>query len=145
MKWSLQQLQKIANFPFLFEAKYDFKKNLDKKEDVLDIGLAHVKGTITRIADETYEFDYDVDVSLTMACSLTLEPVEFHLQESFNEVYSTTENDDWYKIEKNAIDLEEMVWTNIVMALPIRIVREDAYQILEKRGIVLSDMPNDEE
>ena len=30
-----------------------------------------------------------------------------------------------------------MVWSNIIMELPIRIVRDDAYEILKSRGITL--------
>ena len=72
-----------------------------------------------------------------MACSLTLDPVDYHMNEDFSEVYSTKDNEDWYKIEKNTIDLFEMVWSNVIMNLPIRVVREDAYEILASRGITL--------
>ena len=138
MKWSLQQLKKINTFPYQFETSYNFKEVLTSTiEDVYDINETIVTGKIIRIDEETYQFDYNINTKLTLACSLTLEPVDYQLNDEFSDVYSTKQNEDWFKIEKNTINLEEMVWANIVMAIPIRIVRDDAYEILKERGITL--------
>ena len=89
------------------------------------------------ITIDDFKKDFNIDLVLSMACSLTLDPVDYHMVEDFSEVYSTKDNEDWYKIEKNTIDLFEMVWSNVIMNLPIRVVREDAYEILASRGITL--------
>ena len=137
MKWSLQQLKKINSFPHAFSTTFDLSALVEVKEDVYGVNPVNVFGNITRIDDETYQFDFNIDCVLSMACSLTLDPVDYHMNEDFSEVYSTKDNEDWYKIEKNTIDLFEMVWSNVIMNLPIRVVREDAYEILASRGITL--------
>lgn len=137
MKWSLQQLKKINSFPYSFSTVFDLSAITEVREDVYDVNPVNVSGYITRIDEETYQFDFNIDVVLSMACSLTLDPVDYHMNENFSEVYSTKDNEDWYKIEKNTIDLLEMVWSNIIMNIPIRVVREDAYEILASRGIIL--------
>ncbi len=137
MKWSLQQLKKINSFPHAFSTTFNLSGLVEIKEDVYGVGPVNVVGNITRIDDETYQFDFNIDAVLSMACSLTLDPVDYHMNEDFSEVYSTKDHEDWYKIEKNTIDLFEMVWSNVIMNLPIRVVRDDAYEILESRGITL--------
>ena len=137
MKWSLQQLKKINSFPYSFSTTFDLSALVEIKEDVYGVNPANVTGNITRIDDETYQFDFNIELVLSMACRLTLDPVDYHMVEDFSEVYSTKDNEDWYKIEKNTIDLFEMVWSNVIMNLPIRVVREDAYEILASRGITL--------
>ena len=137
MKWSLQQLKKINRFPYAFSTTFDLSALVEVREDVYGVNPVNVSGNITRIDDETYQFDFNIDCVLSMACSLTLDPVDYHMNEDFSEVYSTKDNEDWYKIEKNTIDLFEMVWSNVIMNLPIRVVREDAYEILASRGITL--------
>ena len=59
--------------------------------------------------------------------------------------FSTNPSDDEYLIEKNTLDLDNAVWSNILFDKPISIVREDAYQILEERGIVLNETFDDED
>lgn len=137
MKWSLQQLKKINSFPYAFETIFDLSGIVEVREDVYETGPVNVKGNIIRIDEETYQFDFNINAVFSMACSLTLDPVDYHMDEDFSEVYSTKDNEDWYKIEKNTIDLFEMVWSNVIMNLPIRVVREDAYEILASRGIAL--------
>ena len=45
----------------------------------------------------------------------------------------------FFLIEKNTIDLEEMVWANILIEKPINVTLPNAYEILKERGIVLDD------
>ena len=142
MKWSLQQLRKINNFPYAFEATINFNESiyqdiLKSRDDIYKLNDVNVKGNLVRIDEETYEVNYLVTTTVVMACSLTLEDVIYEVNESFQEIYSTKANDDWFLIEKNTIDLDEMVWSNLIMSLPIRIVRSDAYEILKSRGITL--------
>ena len=142
MKWSLQQLRKINNFPYAFEAIINFNESiyqdiLKSRDDIYKLNDVNVKGNLVRIDEETYEVNYTMTTTVVMACSLTLEDVIYEVNESFQEIYSTKANDDWFLIEKNTIDLDEMVWSNLIMSLPIRIVRSDAYEILKSRGITL--------
>lgn len=144
MKWSLQMLEKIVVSPTPFCSTFDFKDDIKDLEDVYDIDTAYVEGQIIKVGIQTYQFDFSIVVNITMACSLTLEPVIYQMNEKYSEIYSTEKNEDWFLIEKNTIDLREMVWSNIVMSLPIRIVRDDAYDILSARGIEIEVEPNED-
>ncbi len=142
MKWSLQQLQKINNFPYHFKGSFDYHNLILENDDIYDVSLITVTGTIIQIDLETYQFNYHIEGRLTLPCSLTLEPVDYQVNEDFDEVYSTKPDDDFYLIEKNTIDLEKIVWANMILSIPIRVVREDAYEILKSRGISFEETPD---
>ncbi len=146
MKWSLQQLMKITSFPSLFETQFDFSNDIDIVEDILSIGVTQVKGTINRVDSDTYQFNYHISVKLALACALTLEEVPYQLELDIEEVYSKNPDEEMFLIEGNTIDLKPMVWANIIVAIPIRVVRDDAYEILEARNIVLNpEIPDEDE
>ena len=42
-------------------------------------------------------------------------------------------------IEKNTVDLDEMVWTNILLEKPINVTLPYAHEILKSEGVVLDD------
>lgn len=139
MKWSLQQLQKINKFPYRFNNTFDFHPFITNNDEIYDVSLIEVKGTINQIDLDTYQFTYQVTGKLVLPCSLTLEPVDYLIDEEFDEVYSTKNDEDFYLIEKNTIDLEKIVWANIILSISIRVVRDDAYEILKSRGISFED------
>ena len=150
MKFSLQQLNKINTFPENIKVTYDLShylkgSSMDLDTDILAIKATDVEISITKVNTDTYSFDYHVVTDLIVPCSLTLEPVDYHMDISFNEIYSTMELDDenYFPFENNSVDCEMVVWSNIVTNIPIRVVREDAYEILKARNIVLDEIPND--
>ena len=148
MKWSIQQLRKVQKFPYHFSDTIDYSEYAETVEDIFSIEPVLVSGTIDKIDDETYRIVYTIKTVLTLQCALTLDPVLYEYEKTFDEVYSKVENDEYFLIEKNTIDLADMVWTNILIEKPINVTLPNAYEILKERGIVLDDtitLDNDEE
>ena len=151
MKWSLQQLQKITKFPYNFIIESDFKHFLDEirntgtETDILDILSIVCNVSITKIDYQTFEFNYDIKCNLLLECALTLEPVEFPMNLQISETYSKNPEEDMYSFEGNSIDIELAIWSNIVTNIPIRVVREDAYEILKERNISIDEVPEENE
>ena len=87
--------------------------------------------TIDKIDDETYRIVYTIKTVLTLQCALTLDPVLYEYEKKFDEVYSKVENDEYFLIEKNTIDLTDMVWTNILIEKPINVTLPNAYEIFD--------------
>lgn len=139
MKWSIQQLRKIQKFPYSFSIILDLSDYIKSIDDILEIKEVKVIGNINRINDETYNFSYHVNAPLILQCALTLDPVEYVIDNDYDETYSLEKNDEYFLIEKNTIDLEEIVWTNILIEKPINVTLPNAYEILKSRGIVLDD------
>lgn len=127
MKWSLQQLIKLTQRPFSFEESYDFSEEASKIEDILSIGEIKVEGTVSRLYDDRYEFDLHIWGILTLEDARTLEPAPFEVDLKVTEVFDKVVNDDEdvRYIEKNTVDLREVIWENILLEKPIRFVKED--------------------
>ena len=148
MKFSVQQLQKINPSPLKVSEQIDYRDFLDglTSSDILDIALVDVDISISKLDMNTFQFDYVIHADLGLACALTLERVPYVMDLNISETYSTLpDSDDVYPIEGNTIDTKEVVWSQILMNIPIRVVRDDAYEILKQRNIVLGEMPIEEE
>lgn len=145
MKWSIQQLLKIKDFPYSFSETLDFSDEAGTIDDIISVSPVNITGRIKRIDDETYQFVYHVHAIMVLQCALTLDPVEYVFDEDYDEIYSTTENDDYFLIEKNTIDTKVMVWSNIIIDKPINVTLPNAYDILKERGISLNEIPEFED
>jgi len=145
MKWSVQQLQKLTSSPLIFDEKIDFSELSKNVSDMISIDPAHVFGVVTNLGNEKFRVRYHIDVQITLECALTLEPVDYHFEKDYDEVFAVDASDDEYLIEKNTLDLTIAVWSNILIDKPIVVTREDAYEILKERGIVLNETFDDNE
>ena len=151
MKWSLQQLQKINSFPYIVETTLDLNSILNdvistgSETDILSFNSVKVGISISKIDHVTYQFDYTIKADMLVACALTLEPVPYVMDINVSEVYSTNPTDDMFPINGNTINVDEVVWCNIIINLPIRIVHENAYEILKSRNIILGDFPEEDD
>lgn len=143
MKWSLQQLQKYSSKPLSFDDVIDFQDYAKDVSDIIEIKPVHVTGEITVIKYGTYKIRYNVDALLILECALTLEPVEYHFEKEYVEVFSTEPTEEDFLIEKNTIDLDNAVWSNIIIDKPLVVTRDDAYEILKERGIVINESEDD--
>ena len=48
------------------------------------------------------------------------------------------EEEDYYLLENNVLNLDEIVWSAILINKPIRVIHERAEEILAKQGITLT-------
>jgi uncharacterized protein len=139
MKWTLGQLAKIQEFPYHIKDEIRFQDHISNMEDVLEISTCDVEGDMWRLKSETYRFELNIKVNLVIACALTLEQVPYPMNLHISEVYSTVDSEDVNPIINNTIDLDEIVWTSIVIEKPIRVVSDHAMEILKERGITLDE------
>ena len=147
MKWSVSQLRKLTTNPYHFSLELDFSNEAEQVEDIQSIGIALVEGTISRVDDDIFRCTYHLKVELVLSCSLTLEPVNYLMDFEQEDLigYANENYDDVVEISGNTVDLNAIVWDNIIVNIPIRIVRDDAYEILASRNISLEEDITDEE
>lgn len=147
MKWSVSQLRKLTTNPYHFSLEIDFSNEAEQVEDIQSIGIALVEGTISRVDDDIFRCTYHLKVELVLSCSLTLEPVNYLMDFEQEDLigYANEKYDDVVEISGNTVDLNAIVWDNIIVNIPIRIVRDDAYEILASRNISLEEDITDEE
>lgn len=143
MKWSIQQLQKLTTKPYHFDEYLDFSELANDVSDIIKINPVHIVGEVSYIKEGTFRIRYNVDALLVMECGLTLEPVDYVFNKDYDEIFSTNATEEEFQIEKNTIDMDEAVWSNIIIDKPIVVTRDDAYEILKERGIVLNESEDD--
>ncbi len=125
MKWSTEQLLKHAHQGLHIEETVDYESLLTGQDDILAITPAHIKGE-AHLKGDDFVFDLSIDVTLTLACSKTLKPVEVPLAFEVQEVFSHFAGDDKRLIEQNTVDLYPIVWSNIYLEKPLKVVHPDA-------------------
>ena len=116
-------------------------KRIDINEDINFNNIDYQKMNITKINDmhatgyakvnyeDNIELELDVSGSLVMPCAITLEdvivPINVHISE---EILENTLNNDFF------LDLLDILWENIVLEIPIRVVKEGA-KLESQKGV----------
>ncbi|HHU24608.1 MAG: YceD family protein [Bacilli bacterium] len=148
MKWTLGQLRKLPE-SYDFCSVMDFTKESESIDDILAIKGVKVEGTITRKNLDSFYLSLTIDADLVLACAKTLEPVDYPMHLEIEEWHGIEEDrleeEDYYWLEKNTLNLDEIVWSAILINKPIRVIHKDAEEILAKQGITFDgSYPDDE-
>jgi uncharacterized protein len=95
-------------------------------DDIKDISKVKVSGDITE-EGESYLVNIDIKCDLTLICSVSLKDVKYPVNININEIIGENgENlEDFDKIINNSIDLVPIIWQNILLEVPIRVVSPD--------------------
>lgn len=119
----------------------DFKLEVDQeklsKSNILEIDDAFVKGSIVRDDFNQYIINVVASGDMMLPCAITLKPVKFEfcaeiegniddLLVEINEIGKKTEN---------SIDILPIIWENVLMEIPMRVVSDETDDIkLEGEG-----------
>ena len=125
MKWAIAQLRKLAK-PFSFEYDFDLMDALVNTNDILGVEKCHIKGVCHEVSYNQYMFNLEIECELKMMCSVSLEevlvPVEFDTEVRFS--YDIDDSSDDYPITKDTINLDDAVLSEIVLNIPLKVVKE---------------------
>lgn len=110
---------------------YSFSKEELEGTDLLELNNVKIKGIISKDTLDNYSIDLNVDGVMVLPCAITLEPVNYpfsvkisgNLEEMLEEI-----NENSKKIE-NSIDIFPIIWENILMEIPMKVVSEKAKDI----------------
>lgn len=128
MKWTLSQLRK-SEFPFPVDYTIDMKDDILSREDVYDTSIITIKGMCYSMENDEYVFSLDISADLKMACSVTLESVDYKLKFHTDEVFATVEDENDSEINvvtNNTIDLDEIIHELVLVNLPMKVVKQGA-------------------
>jgi len=126
MKWTIQELIRNAKSNNEISADVDLSSYVNGIE-VLDISVVHVEGEYEVYDNNEFVFYLDIDCTLTLPCAITLKPVKYPMHVETEESFTTFKDDDPHHIEGITIDLLPIIWSNILLEMPMRVVSEGAY------------------
>ena len=81
---------------------------------------------------------------MKLTCAITLQEVDYEIDISVEETLSTVKNEDFHIIEGITVDLLPIIWSNIVLEKPMRVLSENAYDDFSENNIELEADENEE-
>ena len=118
----------------------EFSKDKLKDTDIESLDNIKVKGFVSRIQDNVYHLSIHITGNMVLLCARSLEKVTYPLDIFVDKNIGEVENDEEIQvIYQNSLDIFEIVWENIVLEVPLRVVKEDASFISEGNGWSLTD------
>ena len=106
----------------------NFNEEDIKKADMLDLKDVKVTGQISKNNLDSYNVYLKVSGEMILPCAITLKPVNYPFNIEIDEIFSEDASEMSKNIKKfeNTIDILPIVWENILMELPMRVVSPDA-------------------
>ena len=94
--------------------------------DIKDISKVEIEGDISENG-ENYSVNLNIKCNLTLVCSVSLKDVIYPIDINIEEIIGENGNnlEDFDKIINNSIDLLPIIWQNILVEVPIRVVSPD--------------------
>lgn len=98
------------------------KKYLDNT-DIKDISSIKVKGNIIPFNDK-FEVNLSIMCTLVLICSISLNDVQYKIDINVSEIIGENDKDleENNKIINNTIDLMPIIWQNIILEVPLKVV-----------------------
>lgn len=128
MLLDLTKLQNRKENELVYNDTIELDESLYKDTDIRSLSPIEVSITIHRVTDSSYSMDLGIKGTMILPCSLTLKDVSYPFDiKTEVKVSNDDENDEEYvKIIQNNIDIIPIIWQNILLEIPLRVVSEDA-------------------
>lgn len=132
MEYNLLKLKNDLERFIPIEEEYSFSKEQLKGTDVISLDDMKVVGEITKDAIDNIYLNVDVSGTLVLPCAITLKPVDypFNIKIEGNIDELVEENEKSVKKDENTLDILPIIWENILMEIPMRVVSKGAEEEL---------------
>lgn len=124
MKWSLQQLYRYINEPLIINEKVNYDEYVKNVSDIIRMDDVLVEGTCKFTGNDCFVFNLKIKTTMYLEDAWTLEEVEFPIDLDVKEVFAKDSDDEDSRfIEKNTVDLYDIIWENVLLEKPICITK----------------------
>ena len=124
MKFDLNTLNTKPQI--IIDTKINFPKEDLEKAKILKMDEVSVKGQINNNKEESI-LNLTIKGKMTLPCNLTLDPVDYpfsiEIEENLNEIIENSQK---------TIDILPIIWENILMEIPMRVVSPKAKNMKTK-------------
>jgi uncharacterized protein len=95
-----------------------------KNTDIRALKDVSVIGSVSKIINDNLVLNVQVEGTMVLPCSVSLEDVDYPFSIEINEICTENgqENEEYVKINENTIDIIPIIWQNIVMEIPLKVV-----------------------
>lgn len=102
--------------------------------DIVDLKEIDVFGSINKTASDELELNLELKGVMALRDSRTLKEISYPYNTEIKQIIK--END---QIQQNALDIEPILWENVLLEVPIRIVSDESPIDLKGEGWELKD------
>ena len=116
---------------------YSFNEEELQNTEIISLDNVEIKGYISSNKLDDYDINLNIKGVMVLPCSVTLEPTnyEFECQIDGNIDNLLEEIGEVSKKTQNTIDILPIIWENILMEIPMKVVSEKAKDVkLEGNG-----------
>ena len=129
LRWSLDQLYRYQHEKLEFNATLSYDDYIKNFSDIIRMDPVKCIGNGIAISSDTFKFNLHIEATMYLEDCWTLEEVPYPVVIDIDEVFTkdsrlVTDDNDYRYIEKNTIDLYDVVWENVILEKPISIKRE---------------------
>lgn len=102
-------------------------KSLYENTDIRKLSPIDVSAYITRVTDSSYNMDLELKGTMVLPCAITLKDViyPFDIKTEIKLSNDDEIDEEYVKINQNSIDIISIIWQNIVLEIPLRVLSED--------------------
>ena len=121
MKIDLNYLNRFSKLEI--DEDFTIDKEVYSSTDIRDLKNLHVKGTISIDYEDNISLNLNIKGVMILPCAISLKDVTYPFSTDIEESIGNFE--EIYKNNKNSLDISYVLWENIVLEIPIRVVAEN--------------------
>ena len=131
MNIDITRLKSGIDSNVLIDLNYSFTKEQLENTNILELNDVKIKGEITN-GIEDYHLKLSIEGTMILPCSISLKPTKYPFSIEIDDDLSeflekNLENN------QNSIDIFPIIWENILMEIPLKVVNEDLSDV-KKEG-----------
>ena len=128
MKYDITRLNNNIDKSILVDEVYSFKKEDLEGTDLIKLDDVNINGSISKNSLGNIELSLDVYGVMVLPCAITLKPVDYPFNIQIDgEISELSENFEENSTNfQNTIDILPIIWENILMEIPMRVVSPNA-------------------
>ena len=141
MRWQIAKLIKESTKSIEIDECIDFSTVVERNPDVRRISKVNIAGDAdVRFSERKAIFRLSIKGEMTLGCAISLDdvvcPIDIDAEFVFvwDSAYYDEANEE-HLINGDVIELAPMIWQEIFLQIPLRVVKDGAYDVLKEQGI----------
>lgn len=121
MKIDLNYLNRFGKLEI--DSDFVIDESYYKNTDIRKLENLHVSGEVSVDYEDDINFNLNISGRMILPCAVSLVDVPYDFDTNIDENIGKFE--EIYKNNKNILEISEILWENIVLEIPIRVVSKD--------------------
>ena len=128
MEFNLLRLRNNLDDFIPIDLSYSFNSDELKGTEIVKLYDVKVSGKIYKNSLDEISLDVNIKGVAVLTCAITLKNVDYPFEININDTIDEliNENDKNVKKDENTLDILPIIWENILMEIPMRVVSEGA-------------------